>query len=119
MKQTFFRNHENKSNRILPQEKKIQAGIKKDRTGSARARLVFFGLLAFLLLLGSVFSEALAPYDPDLQDLTIAKAAPSAAHLLGTDRYGRDMLSRVIAPEAGRVFSQPCSWLPSLQPSEL
>ena len=45
MKQTFFRNHENRSNRILPQEKKIQAGIKKDRTGSARARLVFFGLL--------------------------------------------------------------------------
>ena len=105
MKQTFFRNHENKSNRILPQGKKIQGGIKKDRTGSARARLVFFGLLAFLLLLGSVFSEALAPYDPNLQDLTIAKAAPSAAHLLGTDRYGRDMLSRVIAGSRASIFS--------------
>ena len=105
MKQTFFRNHENRSNRILPQGKKIQAGIKKDRTGSARARLVFFGLLAFLLLLGSVFSEALAPYDPNLQDLTIAKAAPSAAHLLGTDRYGRDMLSRVIAGSRASIFS--------------
>ena len=105
MKQTFFRNHENRSNRILPQEKKIQAGIKKDRTGSARARLVFFGLLAFLLLLGSVFSEALAPYDPNLQDRTIAKAAPPSTHLLGTDRYGRDVLSRVIAGSRASIFS--------------
>ncbi len=80
-------------------------GMKGARAGSVRARLVFFGVLAALLLLGSVFSEALAPYDPNLQDLANAKAAPSAAHLLGTDRYGRDMLSRVIAGSRASIFS--------------
>ena len=79
--------------------------MKGARAGSVRARLVFFGVLAALLLLGSVFSEALAPYDPNLQDLANAKAAPSAAHLLGTDRYGRDMLSRVIAGSRASIFS--------------
>ena len=79
--------------------------MKGARAGSVRARLVFFGVLAALLLLGSVFSEALAPYDPNLQDLANAKAVPSAAHLLGTDRYGRDMLSRVIAGSRASIFS--------------
>ncbi len=105
MKQTFLGDQEKKSERILHSEKKIRSGFKGRRAGAVRTRLVFFGLLAFLLILGSVFSEALAPYDPDLQDLTIAKAAPSAAHLLGTDRYGRDMLSRVIAGSRASIFS--------------
>ena len=43
--------------------------------------------------------------DPYLQDLSIAKAPPSAEHLLGTDRYGRDMLSRVIAGSRASIFS--------------
>ena len=61
-----------------------------------RTRLVIFGTLALLLILFSAFSAYLTPYDPYLQDLSQAKAPPSAEHLLGTDRYGRDMLSRVI-----------------------
>ena len=40
-----------------------------------------------------------------MQDLTNAKQAPSAEHLLGTDRYGRDMLSRVIAGSRASIFS--------------
>ena len=47
----------------------------------------------------------MTPYDPYLQDLTIAKQAPSAEHLLGTDRYGRDMLSRVVAGSRASIFS--------------
>ena len=57
-----------------------------------RTRLVIFGTLALLLILFSAFSAYLTPYDPYLQDLSQAKAPPSAEHLLGTDRYGRDML---------------------------
>lgn len=76
--------------------------IKKD---SVKIRLIIFGGLAVLLLIGSIFSEYLTPYDPYLQDLANAKAAPSAEHLLGTDRYGRDMLSRVIIGSRASIYS--------------
>ena len=68
-------------------------------------RLVIFGTLALLLILFSAFSAYLTPYDPYLQDLSQAKAPPSAEHLLGTDRYGRDMLSRVIVGSRTSIFS--------------
>ena len=70
-----------------------------------KSRLILFGALAALLLLGSVFCEYLTPYDLYLQDLSNAKAAPSAEHPFGTDRYGRDMLSRVIAGSRASIFS--------------
>lgn len=70
-----------------------------------RTRLVIFGILALLLILFSAFSAYLTPYDPYLQDLSQAKAPPSAEHLLGTDRYGRDMLSRVIVGSRTSIFS--------------
>ncbi len=68
-------------------------------------RLILFGTLAAILVLIAAFSRYLTPYDPYLQDLGNAKAAPSALHLLGTDRYGRDMLSRVIAGSKTSIFS--------------
>ena len=110
MKQNFLSDHDKKTGHTKTYTKNFKGigarkGMKGARAGSVRARLVFFGVLAALLLLGSVFSEALAPYDPNLQDLANAKAAPSAAHLLGTDRYGRDMLSRVIAGSRASIFS--------------
>ncbi len=77
----------------------------KIRRDSVRLRLILFGTLALLLVLGSVFCEHLTPYDPYLQDLSNTKAAPSAEHLFGTDRYGRDMLSRVIAGSRASIFS--------------
>lgn len=79
--------------------------VQKIRRDSVKMRLIIFGTLAVLLLLGAIFSKYLTPYDPYLQDLRNAKAAPSAAHLLGTDRYGRDMLSRVIVGSWTSIFS--------------
>ncbi len=79
--------------------------IRKIQNNSVKMRLVVFGTLALILLLCSVFSEYLTPYDPYLQDLSNAKAAPSALHLLGTDRYGRDMFSRVIVGSRTSIYS--------------
>ena len=79
--------------------------IQKVRRNTLKIRLIVFGALAALLLIGSIFSEHLTPYDPYLQDLMNTKAAPSAEHLLGTDRYGRDMLSRVIVGSRASIFS--------------
>ena len=76
--------------------------IRKD---SVKLRLIVFGILAVLLIVCSIFSEYLTPYDPYLQDLSVAKQAPDAEHLLGTDRYGRDMLSRVIVGSRASIFS--------------
>lgn len=51
---------------------------------------------AAALLLITIFAKYICPYDPYAQDLTQAMQPPSAAHLMGTDTYGRDMLSRVL-----------------------
>lgn len=77
----------------------------KVKRTSVKTRLIIFGTLATLLLIGSIFSSHLTPYDPYLQDLSNAKAAPSMEHLLGTDRYGRDMLSRVIIGSRTSIYS--------------
>ncbi|MGH6943887.1 MAG: ABC transporter permease [Geminicoccaceae bacterium] len=51
-------------------------------------------VVAFLLL--TVAAPLIVPYGPLDQDFVQPLAAPSAQHLLGTDQYGRDLLSRVI-----------------------
>jgi peptide/nickel transport system permease protein len=62
------------------------------RRPMARAGAAIVCLFLFL----TVFAAVVAPYDPFDQDLSSALTAPSAAHLLGTDQYGRDVLSRII-----------------------
>ena len=52
--------------------------------------------LAGLLLAVAVLAPFITPYDPYAQNLEWALAPPDEQHLLGTDRYGRDLLSRVI-----------------------
>lgn len=78
------------------EEKKMtvrEQRIRKDRT---KHKMFFFGTLAILLILMAAFAPHLTPYDPYEQDLGSALQPPGKEHLLGTDRYGRDMLSRVI-----------------------
>lgn len=83
----------------------VSVRVQKVKKNNVKTRLIIFGALAVLLLLGSIFSEYLTPYDPYIQDLDAAKQAPSMAHLLGTDRYGRDMLSRVIIGSRTSIYS--------------
>ncbi len=45
----------------------------------------------------AVFGNALAPYDPNLSNLSYAFVGPIAGHPLGFDSQGRDLLSRVLA----------------------
>ncbi len=77
----------------------------KIRKNHIKTKLAVFVVLAAALLLVSIFAGYLCPYDPYAQDLTAAMKGPSSAHLLGTDRYGRDMLSRVIAGSTTSIFS--------------
>jgi len=50
-----------------------------------------------LLILVTIIGKWLVPFDPNAQDLGMALRAPDAVHYLGTDRYGRDILARVLA----------------------
>ena len=62
-----------------------------------RHRLATVGLAIIVLLcLMAVLAPLLAPYSPYDQDLYAVLSPPSAAHWLGTDNLGRDVLSRVI-----------------------
>lgn len=60
---------------------------------TAVAGFVIMILLVFLAL----FGEQLAPYDPDAYDYVNMLQGPSAEHWFGTDHYGRDILSRILA----------------------
>ncbi len=44
----------------------------------------------------ALFADVIAPYDPDAHNLREFLQSPNWAHPLGTDNFGRDVLSRVI-----------------------
>lgn len=75
----------------------------KNHGKSKRLWILLF--LAVLLVLGAVFAEKLCPYDPYAQDLSRALLPPDANHWMGTDTYGRDMLSRVIVGGRASILS--------------
>lgn len=55
------------------------------------------GLLIILVMaISAIFADALAPYDPEAIDFGSMLSPPSAAHLLGTDAFGRDILTRLL-----------------------
>jgi peptide/nickel transport system permease protein len=54
------------------------------------------GIIVLIMFLTGIFANFLAPYGYNDMDLSVRLSPPSAAHLLGTDNMGRDMLSRII-----------------------
>ena len=62
-----------------------------------RNKTAIIGLVVVcLLILVAIFAPLIAPYDYSAQDYTAMMQAPSAAHIFGTDAFGRDIFSRVI-----------------------
>ena len=76
--------------------------LKKDYS---TLKLGFFLALVAGLLFIACFGQYIVPYDPYAQDLNNALQAPSGSHLLGTDRYGRDLLTRIIVGAQTTIFS--------------
>jgi oligopeptide transport system permease protein len=60
-----------------------------------RMALIGLGLLVFLCVV-SLLTPWIAPYGYEEQNLLLGATPPSAAHLLGTDIFGRDMLTRIM-----------------------
>ena len=54
-------------------------------------------MLAIMVMMGcAIFAPDVAAYDPEAIDFAAMLSAPSAEHPLGTDAFGRDILSRLI-----------------------
>lgn len=53
-------------------------------------------ILVFLLLLTAMAAPLLSPYDPTEATMRNAYLPPSAEHIFGTDKLGRDCFSRVL-----------------------
>lgn len=80
----------------MSQERQVTVRVQKVKRNRIRMKLILFAALAATLLLITIFAKYICPYDPYAQDLSQAMQPPSTAHPMGTDTYGRDMLSRVL-----------------------
>lgn len=66
-------------------------------TAGLRNRLVLFGtVIVLMIVLLAIGADLVAPYDPTEMKMADALKRPSAEHPFGTDRFGRDVLSRTI-----------------------
>jgi peptide/nickel transport system permease protein len=77
---------------VLPNQRrrKIVRAIRKNKTTLVGIVLTLFVLLVALL------APWLAPFDPIHQNISMGDMPPGPAHFLGTDSYGRDVLSRIL-----------------------
>lgn len=78
---------------------------RKREKNSAKNRVIFWGILVIILLFIAAFAKRLCPYDPYAQDLLQAQKAPDMEHIFGTDRYGRDMFSRVLVGSTTSIYA--------------
>lgn len=61
-------------------------------------RIVLISFIIACLIVGlALLAKWIMPYDPNAIDMRSLLKAPSWTHLLGTDQFGRDILSRIIA----------------------
>jgi peptide/nickel transport system permease protein len=80
---------------------RAQEKRRSTRTRSLKAWYRNPALVAGLIVVGALvliaaLAPVIAPFDPVKQDLQNSLLPPGGAHLLGTDKFGRDVLSRLI-----------------------
>ena len=66
------------------------------RTFKENKQFTLFFILGLLVIGVAIFAPQLSPYDPLDAVMTESLQEPSSAHPFGTDKLGRDLLSRVI-----------------------
>ncbi|MGR1082708.1 ABC transporter permease [Olegusella massiliensis] len=77
---------------------KAQSPIKQFIKKFLRRKTAVIGLLfiVFILIL-AVIGPSITPYDPNAYDYNAILAGPSPKHIWGTDEFGRDVFSRILA----------------------
>jgi peptide/nickel transport system permease protein len=79
-------------------------GVAPDRPRFEVIRRILFGrgstifavVLVVIFAFIAIFAPLIAPYDPILQSISTINRKPTWEHWLGTDQFGRDVLSRLI-----------------------
>ena len=74
-------------------------GAVSSALGRLHAKAFSGGSIVLIFILLGIFGPALAPHDPNKQELTALMKPPQGmggAHVLGTDNLGRDILSRIV-----------------------
>lgn len=79
---------------LMPKEQSRFRGFWRKFSRNRLALIGFFIILVFGVI--ALFGPAIAPYDPLEQNLPRQMEGPSRDHWLGTDDFGRDMLSRIL-----------------------
>jgi len=74
----------------ISQRRRMWAAFRRNKTAMAG------GVMAVLIILTALFAPLLAPYDPLEQNSADRLTESSTSHWLGTDDFGRDVLSRII-----------------------
>jgi peptide/nickel transport system permease protein len=85
---TLFRSQESPASRTFFQDARRRIG----RTPTA----LIGAAIILVIVLAAVFAPLLAPSDPLATDLAQQALPPGAHHLLGTDKLGRDIFSRIL-----------------------
>lgn len=81
----------------MEQKKKKHSQLREIWRRLKKNRLAVFGLCVLILLVFlAVFADVIAPYGYDEQNYAETLQFPSWKHWMGTDNFGRDILSRVI-----------------------
>lgn len=70
--------------------------LRMPRRMRGRGIVITSVVILAVVTLAAVLAPWVAPYDPDAVDFAAFYAPPSAAHWLGTDSLGRDLLSRIV-----------------------
>lgn len=74
---------------------------KKKKT---KRKLIAFVSICAIICIIALISDYIVLYDPYAQNLSDALQAPSLTHFFGTDRYGRDVFSRVLVGGKSSIF---------------
>lgn len=81
----------------VPQPPAVDAPpVRGRRSRPGRTSALLGAVILVLLVLAALAAPLLAPHDPEAVQASRVLAPPDAAHLLGSDVLGRDVLSRVI-----------------------
>lgn len=71
---------------------------------NSRAFFIISCLVLLAILLAGVVGPLLLPYDPFQMNTAKRLLPPSAAHLLGTDHFGRDIFTRILYGSRTTLF---------------